>query len=57
MSANKISRRDSRFLMGTGAAVAATAFNTSCSKPEAPHQNQPRLKRKALNPWPTASIE
>ncbi len=36
MSANKISRRDSLFLMGTGAAVAATAFNTSCAKQEAP---------------------
>ena len=36
MSANKISRRDSLLIMGTGAAVAATAFNTSCAKQEAP---------------------
>ena len=36
MFENKISRRDSFFLMGTGAALAASGFNASCGKTEAP---------------------
>jgi alpha-L-fucosidase len=33
---NKISRRDSLFLIGTGAGLAATGFNTNCGKGKAP---------------------
>ena len=33
---NKISRRDSFFLIGTGAALAASGFNASCGKEKAP---------------------
>jgi alpha-L-fucosidase len=36
MSGNKISRRDSFFLIGTGAALAASGFNTNCGKGKAP---------------------
>jgi len=36
MSKNKISRRDSLYLLGTGAALAASSLNTSCEKPKAP---------------------
>jgi len=36
MLENKISRRDSFFLIGTGAALAASGFNTNCRKGTAP---------------------
>jgi alpha-L-fucosidase len=36
MLGNKISRRDSFFLIGTGAALAASGFNTNCGKGRAP---------------------
>src|SRR5271157_206035 len=36
MSENKISRRDSLLLMGTGAALAASGFTTNCGKGRAP---------------------
>ena len=36
MSANKISRRDSFFLIGTGAALATSAFKTSCREGSTP---------------------
>ena len=36
MLGNKISRRDSFYLIGTGAALAASGFNTSCRKEAAP---------------------
>jgi alpha-L-fucosidase len=36
MSENKISRRDSFLLIGTGAALAASGFNTNCVKGKAP---------------------
>ena len=36
MPANKISRRDSLFVIGTGAALAATGFNASCEREKAP---------------------
>ena len=36
MSDNKISRRDSFYLIGTGAALAASGFNTNCRKEASP---------------------
>ena len=36
MLETKISRRDSFFLIGTGAALAASGFNTNCGKGKAP---------------------
>jgi alpha-L-fucosidase len=36
MLENRISRRDSFFLIGTGAALAASGFNTNCGKGKAP---------------------
>ena len=38
MLETKISRRDSFFLIGTGAALAASGFNTNCGKGRAPAQ-------------------
>ena len=44
MLENQISRRDSFFLIGTGAALAASGFNASCGKVEAPAEKPSQIE-------------
>jgi len=47
MSVNKISRRDSFFLIGTGAALAASGLNTSCARGRAPAGKPSQAKQES----------